>query len=174
MNHPAAEYVCNTMTIKRSTISRRRALSGAATAGLGLPLLAACGDDGGGESAAADPSTPATSSAEPRKSGGPTKSASSSAPAGGGIPTADVPVGGGIVLTDQQVVITQPTDGDFHAFTAICTHAGCPVARVESEIQCDCHGSRFSIDDGSVVGGPAPEPLAPVEFTVTGDQITLA
>lgn len=163
------------MTIKRSTISRRRALSGAATAGLGLPLLAACGDDGG-ESAAADPSTPATSSAEPRKSGGPTKSAaaSSSAPAGDGIPTADVPVGGGIVLSDQQVVITQPADGEFHAFTAICTHAGCPVARVETEIQCDCHGSRFSIEDGSVVGGPAPGPLAAVEFTVTGDQITLA
>ena len=68
-------------------------------------------------------------------------------------------------------MLTQPTEGDFKAFTAICTHAGCPVARVTTEIECDCHGSRYSIEDGSVLGGPAPSPLAAADFTVTGDQI---
>ena len=160
------------MTVERSTISRRRALSGAATAGLGLPLLAACGDDGGGGSTAGDP----TSSEATRKSDKPTQTGSSaSEPPGDGIPTADVPVGGGIVLSDEQVVITQPTAGEFHAFTAVCTHAQCLVTAVsDGTINCPCHGSQYAIEDGSVVGGPAPAPLAEVDFTVDGDQITLA
>jgi len=167
------------MTIKRSTIlSRRRALTGAATVGIGMPLLAACGDDRTDStgSDAADPSSSATSSTTPKTSG-PSESESSattSAPAAEGIAISDVPVGGGIVLTDEQVVITQPTEGEFHVFTAICTHAGCPVARVSTEIECDCHGSRFSIEDGSVVGGPAPSPLAEADFEVAGDRITVA
>ena len=98
-----------------------------------------------------------------------------SEPPGDGIPTADVPVGGGIVLSDEQVVITQPTAGEFHAFTAVCTHAQCLVTAVsDGTINCPCHGSQYAIEDGSVVGGPAPAPLAEVDFTVDGDQITLA
>lgn len=148
------------MTVERSTISRRRALSGAATAGLGLPLLAACGDDGDGESTATAPSSEATRKSEPP---------------GDGIPTADVPVGGGIVLSDEQVVITQPTAGEFHAFTAVCTHAQCLVTAVsDGTINCPCHGSQYAIEDGSVVGGPAPAPLAEVEITVKGDKILTA
>jgi Rieske Fe-S protein len=159
------------MTVERSTISRRRALSGAATAGLGLPLLAACGDGGGGESTANAPSSKAT-----RKSDKPTQTESSaSEPPGDGIPTADVPVGGGIVLSDEQVVITQPTAGDFHAFTAVCTHAQCLVTAVsDGTINCPCHGSQYAIEEGSVVGGPAPAPLAEVEITVKGDKILTA
>lgn len=156
-----------------STISRRRALSGAATAGLGLPLLAACGADGS-DATGSDPSTPASSTAPPKSK--PTATGGgggASAPAGKGIPTSDVPVGGGIVLTEEQVVLTQPAEGEFHAFTSICTHASCPVARVNAEIECDCHGSRFSIEDGSVVGGPATSPLAAADFSVSGDRITL-
>jgi Rieske Fe-S protein len=166
------------MTTESSTISRRRALGGAATAGLGLPLLAACGDDGG-ESSAADPTSSATSpsSESTRKSGKPkpTKTAESSEPAGDGIPTADVPVGGGIVVSDEQAVVTQPSEGEFRAFTAVCTHAQCLVTAVsDGIISCPCHGSQYSIEDGSVVGGPAPAPLAAVDFTVADNQITLA
>ncbi|OLT09507.1 hypothetical protein BJF78_30580 [Pseudonocardia sp. CNS-139] len=36
--------------------------------------------------------------------------------------TADVPVGGGLVLAEQDLVITQPTAGEFKAFSATCTH----------------------------------------------------
>jgi Rieske Fe-S protein len=156
------------MTIKRSTISRRQALAGAATAGLSVPLLAACGDDADPETS--DPTSSATERSAPPDE---TSTTASSAQAGDGIPVSDVPVGGGIVLSDEQVVITQPAEGEFHAFTAICTHAGCPVARVTTEIECDCHGSRYSIEDGSVVGGPAPAPLAAADFAVSGDRITL-
>lgn len=169
------------MTVKRSTtLSRRRALTGAATVGIGVPLLAACGDDST-DAAGTDPSestgssaSSSTSSSAPTTAAETEASATSSVPAGEGIPTSEVPVGGGIVLSEEQVVITQPTEGEFHAFSAICTHAGCPVARVSTEIECDCHASRFSIEDGSVVGGPAPAPLAEADFEVAGDRITLA
>ena len=55
--------------------------------------------------------------------------------------------------------MTQPTEGDFKAFSAVCTHQGCVVAKIEGEdIECTCHGSKFSIEDGSVVTGPATKP----------------
>ena len=93
---------------------------------------------------------------------------------GAGIPTADIPVGGGQILTDQKLVITQPTAGTFMAFSAVCTHRGCLVATIsDAEIVCPCHGSRFSISDGAVTGGPAPAPLAPAPITVSGSTITV-
>src|ERR1700754_3818377 len=49
--------------------------------------------------------------------------------------TADVPVGSGVIVDD--VVITQPKQGDFKGFSAICTHAGCTVAEVvDGSINC--------------------------------------
>src|SRR5699024_8514683 len=70
------------------------------------------------------------------------------------IPLAKVPVGGGVVLTDAAYVVTQPSAGEVKAFTKICTHQHCPVARIDgTDIVCDCHGSRFSITDGSVTNG---------------------
>ncbi len=89
--------------------------------------------------------------------------------------TADIPVGGGTVLTAQKIVITQPTAGTFHAFTAICTHQGCLVNAVSGgTINCPCHGSRYSIVNGSVVRGPAPLPLAAVSILVQGTSIVQA
>lgn len=89
--------------------------------------------------------------------------------------TSDVPVGGGTILTDKKIVITQPQSGTFHAFTAVCTHAGCTVGSVSSgTINCPCHGSRFNINNGSVVNGPAASPLAPVNINVQGTSILQA
>jgi len=89
--------------------------------------------------------------------------------------TADVPVGGGVVVKDQKVVVTQPKAGEFKGFTAVCTHAGCVVKDVAGgTINCPCHGSKFSITDGSVVAGPAKKPLAEAPVTVDGAQIVSA
>ena len=44
----------------------------------------------------------------------------------------------------------------------------------DGEIPCPCHGSRFSLEDGSPVSGPATSALSPVEITVDGDSITEA
>lgn len=89
--------------------------------------------------------------------------------------TSEVPVGGGIILTDQRIVITQPTEGDFKAFSAVCTHQQNTVTSVaDGVIECSFHGSSFSAATGEVEGGPASSALAKVEITVDGDQILAA
>ncbi len=89
--------------------------------------------------------------------------------------TSDVPVGGGTILADKKIVITQPQSGTFHAFTAVCTHAGCTVGSVSGgTINCPCHGSKFNIANGAVVNGPAASPLAPVNIQVQGTSIVQA
>ncbi|RSD21403.1 Rieske (2Fe-2S) protein [Amycolatopsis eburnea] len=88
---------------------------------------------------------------------------------------ADIPVGGGKVFADRQVVVTQPVAGTFAAFSAVCTHQGCTVDTVANgTIDCPCHGSKFKIADGSVANGPAAQPLPKKAVTVTGGKITLA
>jgi Rieske Fe-S protein len=103
-------------------------------------------------------------------------SGSSSAAGAGGatVSTADIPVGGGVVLEGKQVVVTQPTAGTFKAFTAVCTHEGCLVSSVANgTISCPCHMGQFSAADGSVQGGPPPAPLAEATFTLSGTTITI-
>ncbi|WP_193605408.1 Rieske (2Fe-2S) protein [Nocardioides dongkuii] len=153
-------------------LSRRHALAGAATVGLGVPFLAACaGDDSG---SASDPAGGSSSS------GGGTPSGGGGGTGGGGggaglASTADIPVGGGVVFADASVVIVQPTEGDFRGWSAACTHQGCKVDGVEDGvIVCPCHNSTFSIEDGAPLGGPATSPLGEVALTVEGDSITLA
>ena len=67
-------------------------------------------------------------------------------------------------------MVTQPTEGDFKAFTAVCTHQGCLVEpAATASIPCPCHGSRFSLEDGSPLGRPGRRAaLAAVEITVDG------
>ncbi len=84
--------------------------------------------------------------------------------------TADVPVGSGVIL--DELVVTQPVKGEFKAFSATCTHQGCKVSDIDTSIHCACHGSQFSITDGSVENGPATSPLPEETVTVAGGQIT--
>lgn len=89
-------------------------------------------------------------------------------------PVSDIPVGGGKVFPDQNVVVTQPTNGVIKAFSARCTHQGCTVDNVSNgTINCPCHGSQYKIDTGSVAGGPAPRALPPANVTVVDGIIKL-
>jgi Rieske Fe-S protein len=133
-------------------VSRRIVFQGLGALGVAV-ALAACGvsaDDGGDSDNALEPgATLAT--------------------------TDEVPIGGGIILGDERVVITQPTEGEFKAFTAVCTHQANTVTSVENgTILCSFHGSSFSAETGEVEGGPAPAPLAEVPITVEGNQIVAA
>jgi nitrite reductase/ring-hydroxylating ferredoxin subunit len=100
-------------------------------------------------------------------------------PAGGGAPAlvaaTDVPVGGGVVVAAQNVVVTQPVAGTFKAFSATCTHQGCTVNEVKGgTINCPCHGSKFAVADGAPKAGPAKKPLPEKAVTVQGNSVVLA
>lgn len=98
------------------------------------------------------------------------------APAGSALAkTSDIPEGGGKVFSDEKVVVSQPKAGEFKAFSTICTHRDCPMIDLKGDVlSCACHGSQFSVTDGSVKKGPATEPLAAQQIKVSGDSITLA
>lgn len=91
------------------------------------------------------------------------------------VAAADVPVGGGVVLEPAKTVITQPSDGEYKAFTAVCTHQGCLVTKVENgRIVCPCHGSAFDAATGEVLQGPATQPLAEKTVTLDGDSLSVS
>ena len=86
-----------------------------------------------------------------------------------------IPVGGGKIFADQKIVVTQPTAGNFKAFSAVCTHQGCIVADVSGgTINCGCHGSAFDAATGAVKQGPATQPLPEKKVTVSGNGITIS
>ena len=145
--------------------SRRGVLRAAAVSGAAIALLGACG---GEDDAATDDTAPEEAPSPSEASDSPTAEAGGTAL----VATADVPVGGGVILEAEKVVVTQPEEGTFKAFSAVCTHKSCTVASVKADtISCACHGSAFSAKDGSVVNGPATKPLAEIAVTVEGDQI---
>lgn len=90
-------------------------------------------------------------------------------------PVEAIPVGGGVIFAERGVVVTQPVAGTFAAFDTTCPHLGCAVRAVAAgTVNCFCHGSRFRISDGAVVGGPAKEPLTRREVVVEAGLISVA
>ncbi|SDN74789.1 Rieske (2Fe-2S) protein [Actinacidiphila guanduensis] len=129
----------------RRTVLRGAALAGAVgAAGLGL---AACG----GKNGSAD---------------GPTK------PVDLGAAT-QVPVGGARLFRNDKVLVSQPQQGEFKAFSAVCTHQGCVLDSVDgTTASCPCHGSQFNAETGAVVQGPASKALPAVDIKAAGGRLT--
>lgn len=152
------------------TRTRRTLLAGAGAVGAAVVLAACGGDDEPAGSGSDAPTGGAPGSASPSGAPGGDQGAANAI-----VSTADVPVGGGVIFASKGVVVTQPTAGVFKGFSPICTHQRCPVSNVDGgTINCTCHNSKFSIEDGSVKSGPAKQPLPPKEIVVEGDQISLA
>lgn len=134
---------------ERVGASRRQVFQAVAVAGVAAPVLAACGDDGGGDASGDDGGGSINCGCHGSKfsiedgsvlagpAGSPLKSESVSVEgdeltySGSTLgPTSDIPVGGGKVFKDEEVVVTQPQAGTFKGFTAICTHERCIVRDV--------------------------------------------
>ncbi|MET9395589.1 Rieske (2Fe-2S) protein [Streptomyces sp. NPDC006624] len=150
--------------------NRRAVVAAVGAAGLTVALTA-CGSD--------DKASDASTEQGAAGGGATNEGGGSSAGAGAGgaalAKTADIPEGGGKVFKDEKVVVSQPTAGDYKAFSTICTHQNCPMVDLKDDIlSCTCHGSQFSVLDGSVKKGPAVKPLEAKKVTVDGDSITLA
>jgi Rieske Fe-S protein len=137
--------------------------------------LAGCAAESTSGAPSTTPAEPTTS--EPASS--PTEATSAKpsaskaqAPKGPSVATSKVPVGSGVILEDADYVVTQPSKGSYKAFSKICTHQGCPVAGVrDGVIHCNCHGSEYSIKDGSVTKPPAPKPLAEAKTKVFEGEV---
>ncbi len=119
--------------------------------GVGVPLIAACGsDDEGGD--------------------GGTSTASGTVGK-----ASDVPVGGAKIFAAEKVLVSQPSQGEFKAFSTICTHRQCAITELKGEeIECTCHHSRFNVADGSVAKGPANKPLTELKVTVSGENLSVS
>lgn len=129
----------------------RRTVTAAAGA-LAVGLLAACSSDNG--AGTAPDATPGSVLAT--------------------VPLDEVPVGGGLLVPDVPLVITRPSETEVRAFSGVCTHEGCAVGDIDDRgIICPCHTSIFAIDDGSVVAGPAPEPLPALDAAIEAGQIVV-
>ena len=77
-------------------------------------------------------------------------------------------------MAEHEVVVTRPTADAVAAFHTRCPHQGCRVKAVAAgTINCFCHGSRFRVEDGAVVGGPSPSPLVPVVVAVVDGVVLL-
>lgn len=158
------------MSLENLRVPRQKVILGA---GLGLiaSVLAACTTYGKKPQASGNTATATTEAAPGTATPG--AGAPAPAPAANAIAkTADVPVGSGVII--DEVVVTQPSAGEFKGFSAICTHQGCTVNEVaEGTINCPCHGSKFNLD-GSVANGPATRPLESKSVSVQGDSLILS
>ena len=174
-----AELGDQTPRQEASAVARRAVLRAAGLIGLtgaGAAALSACADASGGSPSAApaasETSAPTTPSPTADTTSPKPSASTAAAPKGPSVATSKVPVGGGVILEDADYVVTQPSKGKYKAFSKICTHQGCPVASVnDGVIHCDCHGSEYSIEDGSVTNPPAPKPLAKAKTTVFEDKV---
>lgn len=147
---------------KGGSATRRGMMCG--LAGLGAAgALAACGTAEPSSGSGSDPTTGADGGGTTGATGGGTGIAA----------TADVPVGGGLVV--DETVIVQPAADEFLAFSAVCPHQGSIVAAPDADgnIICPSHQSTWSIE-GELEQGPAEINLPEVAITVEDGQISLA
>jgi nitrite reductase/ring-hydroxylating ferredoxin subunit len=81
-----------------------------------------------------------------------------------------------VTAGDTPVVLYKHRD-HVHAMHDRCSHRGCPLSElgeVDGEvIECTCHGSRFSLKDGSIERGPATTAQPVYDVRETGGRVEI-
>jgi Rieske Fe-S protein len=162
------------------SISRERFIRLGTALGVGAACasLVACGggassSGGGGNGGGGD------SGGGGGNSGGSKKSSGGGAKAGGTaiVSESEVAPGSAHEFEDSgdPAVLVHLDNGDFVAYSAVCTHQGCDVAYKDGNLACPCHGSIFDPADGAaVVAGPAQRPLPEIPVKVEGGEVVRA
>ncbi|POX53364.1 FeS-binding protein [Streptomyces sp. Ru71] len=84
----------------------------------------------------------------------------------------EVPQGGAKLDRKHNVVVSRDSAGSLKAFSTICTHAQCPIAKLDgTKLTCTCHGSQFDATTGEVLHAPATEPLKELSVKVENGRI---
>ena len=71
-------------------------------------------------------------------------------------------------------ILLARVNGQVYALGNTCTHWGCALSEghlEDTSIVCHCHGSRFSLRDGSVIDGPASSPEISFDVRERNGQI---
>lgn len=79
-----------------------------------------------------------------------------------------------VLVGDTPMILAHTPEGEFRAFSAICTHQGCkvlPDAEQPEILECPCHRSEFDTYTGAVLKGPAEEDLPEFPVTVQDGKI---
>ena len=74
----------------------------------------------------------------------------------------------------QPGLLIRSADGNYRAFSAVCTHLGCTVQFKpgEKSIWCACHNGRYDLE-GRNVSGPPPRPLEQYTVHVSDAEIVV-
>lgn len=78
------------------------------------------------------------------------------------------------VRLDGRTILLSREDGRVSAIEDACSHAGGPLhegSRENGVVTCPWHGSRFRLDDGRCVGGPATFPQLRLEARVRDGRV---
>jgi len=126
------------------------------------------GNSGGGDdgSASSGDSSQASSAGGDAKAGGAAIASES-----------DVAPGKAVAFKDSgnPAILVHLKNGDFVAYSAVCTHQGCTVAYKGGQLACPCHGSVYDPANGAeVLAGPAPRPLPEIPVEVKGGEVVRA
>ena len=81
------------------------------------------------------------------------------------------------VNVNGQLILLVNLEGAFYAIGNKCTHMQCTLTNGELKgevVQCPCHGSRFNVKTGKVVGGPAAVAEPKYEVKVENGQIMIS
>jgi Rieske Fe-S protein len=76
--------------------------------------------------------------------------------------------------TGEPEVLVRLADGEFVAYSAVCTHQGCTVSYEpgSGNLACPCHGGVFDPANGAeVISGPPPRPLPEVPIETRDGEI---
>jgi cytochrome b6-f complex iron-sulfur subunit len=162
----------DSLKISRETFIR---LAAALGVGAATASVAACGGASGGSGgdsgngSGVGPSTPAASAGGLEEAAGTGGKAIAR--------ESDVAPGSAVKFKDggRDAVLVHLDGGEFVAYSAVCTHAGCTVAYKNGQLPCPCHGSLFDAANGAeVVSGPAQTPLPEIPIRTQDGQILRA
>ncbi len=77
-----------------------------------------------------------------------------------------------IKFGNKPVILIRKTNGDYIAFSAVCTHLDCIVQyrKDYGQIYCACHNGRYDLN-GRVASGPPPAPLQKYAVTIKDNEV---